>query len=614
MDLFSPYEIKGRLIANRAVLAPMVMNCAREDGSVTPSVTDFYLARARAKVGLIVLGAVYVHKDGRGFSRQLGIYSDDLVSGLSELVRAVRKHSHIAAQLSFKGIGRSPDSYQLNEIKTYRKAFKRGAERAMECGFDAVELHACHDYWLNFFLSPHFNYRTDEYGGSLDNRFRLLKETIQEIRDQVTDQLILGVRLSLEDFVEDGLNLTQTLEIARRLEGLGVDYISVSAGIGLTHYRISPPLEMKRGSELPLARALKGTVSVPVIGVGRLDRPQEFKAAVKEGHVSLAAAGRAFIADPEFVVKIEEGREDEIRPCQACNYCLTCLQQDQEIRCVVNPRIGRDLIELEPLSRPLKVLVVGGGPAGLTAAATAARRGAQVKLIEKGPSLGGTLNIAKVHPFKESIEDLVKYLVGEAHRAGVEIETGQPVTMETLSDENSDEIILATGAVPLRPDIPGMDGENVLTAEDLLRRGSFSPGRYLVVGGGLVGLDVAEHLSIGDAEITVVEMTDKLGGGLWPTRLKLVVDRLVKTGANIITQAKVLSIEDRMVKLEVPTGTITMGPYEAIVLAMGYSSDQSLAQAIGAKPRTKIIGDALKPRTIYEAITEGFESGLGVGE
>ena len=614
MDLFSTFEIKGRTFANRTVMAPLAMNLAQKDGSVTSSLKDFYLARARAGVGFIVLGGTYVHQDGRGFGRQMGIYKDDLMPGLIGLAHTLTGHTRVGIQLSFKSIGRPPESFQMREVKTYRGAFARAAVRAEQCGFDAIELHACHDYWLNFFLSPHFNHRTDEYGGSLENRFRLLKEVVQEIRSQVGNELILGVRLSLDEFVDDGLNLTQTLEVGSRLEEIGVDYISASAGIGQTHYRISPPAEVRRASELALARALKETVSIPVIGVGRLDRPKEFKEALSEQHVSLVAVGRALIADPEFVAKIKEGREEEIRPCLACNFCLTCLQRDEEVRCAVNPFIGRDLIELVPLSQPVKVLVVGGGPAGLTAAATAAKRGAKVKLIERAPFLGGLLNVAKVPPFKEPIKDFADYLLGETARAGVEIQIGEGVTPQTVADENPNELILATGSVPLRPDIPGVESEFVVTAEDLLRQGNVGPGRYLVVGGGLVGLETAAYLSEHGVSVTLVEMTETLGQGMSPVRLMLLIDRLIKTGNNIITQATVLSMKKGMVQLEVPTRRITLGPYETVVLATGYGSDQSLAQAIGQETPLKVIGDARQPRTIYEAVEEGFECGLEVGK
>jgi 2,4-dienoyl-CoA reductase-like NADH-dependent reductase (Old Yellow Enzyme family)/thioredoxin reductase len=614
MDLFSSFEIKKRLFSNRAVMAPLAINFAGEDGSVTQVLKDFYLARAKAAIGFIVLGGTYVHQDGKGFCRQVGIYSDALVPGLTDLAHALRDHTRIGIQLSFKSIGRPPESFELNQMRTYRNAFARAAVRARECGFEAIELHACHDYWLNFFLSPHFNHRTDEYGGSLENRFRLLKQTIQEIRSQAGDQLLLGVRLSLDEFVDDGLNLAQTVQVGRWLEELEVDYISASAGIGLTHYRISPPSEVKRGSELTLARALKETVAIPVIGVGRLDRPREFKEAISEGHVDLVAAGRALIADPEFVAKIKQGREEEIRPCLACNFCLACLQRDEEVRCAINPFVGRDLLNLEPIPRSMKVLVVGGGPAGLTVATTAAKRGARVKLIERGHSLGGLLNVAQIPPFKDPIKDLADYLAREAARVAVEIQTGKETTVQTVIAENPDELILATGSVPLRPNIPGANSEFVTTAEDLLQQGDVRPGRYLIVGGGLVGLETAVFLTEQEFNVTVVEMLKTLGQGLSPIRVMLLTDRLIKAGSNIITEAKVLSIEKKMVQLEVPTGKITLGPFEAIVLATGYESNQNLAKTIDRKTSLKVIGDARQPRTIYEAITEGFECALELGK
>lgn len=616
MKLFSGVKIRETGFRNRSVMAPMVPNFARQDGSVTATFKDFYLARARGGVGFIVVGAAYVHQDGQGFDRQLGIYGTDLVPALSDLSTSIRRHAPVGIQLSFKSMGRLPELFQLNEIRTYRRAFARAAVCALQSGFDAVELHACHDYWLNFFLSPHFNNRSDEYGGSLKNRFRLLKETVQEVRSAIGEQLILGVRLSLDEFVPDGLSLAESLEIGNRLEETGVDYISASAGIGVSHYRISPPFEVRRGSELPLARALKESISIPVIGVGRLDRPDEFKAAVNEEHVDMVAAGRALLADPEFVAKIEQGREEEIRPCLACNFCLSCLQQGQEVRCAVNPLVGRDLAKLEPLSKPVKVLVVGGGPAGLTAAATAAKRGARVRLMEKTSSLGGALNVAKLPPFKEPVQDLIDYLVAEALRAGVDVETGKVVTGQKVEDEAPDDLILAVGGSPIVPNIPGIDSPYVLTAENLLSRDARrpEPGHYLVVGGGLVGLETACFLSEGAVEVTLVEMTRDLGRGVWPARLTLMVEGLFRAGANIITNARIVSVDARMVELELPTGIVRLGPFQAVVLAMGYRSEGRLVQGVTDKRRCKVIGDALEPRSIYEAIREGFEAALDLGE
>lgn len=612
MSLFSPYSIRETAFKNRTVMAPVVINSAGIEGSTTRTFKDFFIARARGGVAYIVLGAAFVHPDGRGFNRQLGIHSDDLMPGLTDMAQEIKEEARIGVQLSFKGIGRTPASFQHKEITAYRQAFAMAAVRARKCGFDAVELHACHEYWLNFFLSPYFNDRTDKYGGSLENRFRLLKEAVEEIRSHIAGDLLLGVRLSLTDFVDNGLCLNEAIDVGQRLAELGVDYLSASVGIGLTQFRMSPPMEIPRSTELTLSRALQQSVEIPVIGVGRLDRPAEFKEAVEGGHVSMAAAARALIADPEFVAKIEQGREEGIRPCIACNYCLTCLHQGEEVRCVVNPYVGRDLTELKPLLRSTKVVVVGGGPAGLTAAAIAAKRGARVKLFDRSAELGGTLNTAKQPPFKGVLNDLIDYLSGEVRRAGVEMVLNEEVNQETLIAEKADEIVLATGASPKTPQFSYPDDSSVVMAEEILRQRRIEAGRYMVIGGGLVGLETAEHLCHAGADVTVIEMLDELGSGLSPMRLKLILDRLIKSGVNLLTKARVISIQDRMARIELPSGVITMGPYDSVVVATGYESERALAEALGNEIPVKIIGDAREPRSIREAISEGLDCGLDI--
>jgi 2,4-dienoyl-CoA reductase-like NADH-dependent reductase (Old Yellow Enzyme family)/thioredoxin reductase len=611
MELFTPIGIKGWKFANRAVMAPMVPNLAGEDGAVTDDYKSFYLARARGGVGFIILGAAYVHEDGQGFRRQLGIHQDELTTGLANLAQSLGDYTRVGIQLSFKDVGKPPETYQYHTIEKYRKAFCQAAARAQDVGFDAIELHACHDYWLNYFLSPHFNHRTDEYGGSLENRFRLLRETVQSIRAQVGSAILLGVRLSMAEFVEDGLTLTETLEVGRWLEDLSVDYISASGGIGMTQFRMSPPMEVERGSLLPLARALKETVSLPVIGVGRLDRPEVFRGAITGAHADLAAAARALVADPQYVAKMLTGREKEIRPCIACNFCLLCLHRNEPIRCAVNPYVGRDLLVLEPLHRKRRILVVGGGPAGLSAAATAAKRGAWVKLFEKQPSLGGAVNLAKLPPHKGVLQDLTDYLVREAKENGVEIRTGQEVTEETLRDEAPDLVILATGATSVRPHISGLEStDRHLSPEQLLTSERVFPGSYLVVGGGVGGLEIADFLAHAGVAATVIEMTEQVGRGLHSTRLHLLLERLTAAGVMVLNNTRLVSILDGMVRVETPDDMVSLGPFDFIVFAVGYRSDRTLVQTVGLGTPLIIVGDANEPGSINEAIKDGFEAAL----
>lgn len=611
MNLSDPINIKGRHFANRSVLAPMVPNCAGKDGALTDEYTSFYLARAQ--VGYLILGAAYVDPQGKGFERQLGIYDDTLIPGLTDLVQALQRTTRVGIQLSFKSVGRLPETFKRDEIDTIREAFVQAAVRARKCGFTAIELHACHDYWLNYFLSPHFNHRQDLYGGSLENRFRLLKEVVQSVRSELGETLLLGVRLSMDEFVTDGLTLAETVQVGNWLEQLGVDYLSASGGIGQTQYRMSPPMEIPRGSLLHLPRALKQALSIPVIGVGRLDRPQIFQQAIADGSADMAAAARALIADPEYVVKVIAKRDQEIRPCVACNFCLLCLHRNEPVRCVVNPYLGQDLLSLSALTHPPKVIVVGGGPAGLSAAATAAARGARVKLFEKDKNVGGVVKLGKKPPFKNGLQDFIDYLEKMARAHHVDIQTGVTATADIIRKEAPDRIIIATGATSLWPRIKGLDThDRVLSALEALALEQTPPGKYLIVGGGAGGLELAEFLAGDGIDITVIEMTDQTGSGLHATRQHLLLERIEAAAVRLQKHTRLVAIEGKTVKVETPNGSKTLGPFDCIVFAIGYQSNTHLADEIKPDRRVTVIGDAVRPRSIFEAIREGFEAGLNL--
>jgi 2,4-dienoyl-CoA reductase-like NADH-dependent reductase (Old Yellow Enzyme family)/thioredoxin reductase len=613
MKLSDPIQIKNCHFSNRAVMAPMVTNSAALDGSVTQEYENFYLARARSQVGYIVLGASYVHPDGKGFQRQLGVYDDRLMPGLKKLAASLAQHTRVGIQLSFKSLKRMPQDFSRNEIKDYRQAFVAAAIRAQTCGFDAIELHACHDYWLNFFLSPHFNDRQDSCGGDLENRFRLLKETTERVRSAIGGDMLLGVRLSVDEFVEDGLTLEETLKVGDWLEALGVDYLSASGGIGLTQYRMSPPMEVERGSLLHLARSLKEKISIPVIGVGRLDRPSIFEEALIGGHADFAAAARAMIADPDYVVKILDGRPDDIRPCIACNFCLLCLHRDEPVRCAVNPYIGKDLYVLKSLRKPSKIMVIGGGPAGLAAAATAARRGANVKLFEKQPELGGTVNLGKKPPFKESLQDLIEYLVKQTRKSGVSVNIGEEVTAETVQALKPDHIIIATGASDLPLEVKGLNSHPAkFSALQILRWEKTPEGNYLIIGGGAVGLELAEYLAASGRGVTVIEMTGQLGHGLHATRLNLMVERLASEGVRILKDSTLTAVIDKCVEIKTANEKQTLDSIDFIVSAVGYRSNTRLAEEINKDIPATVIGDANRPGTIFEAIRDGFNAAAGL--
>ena len=607
MLLSKPFAIRDVVIKNRAVMAPMVPNCAGEDGQVSREYHDFYLARALGGVGMIVLGGVFAHPDGRGFVRQLGIHDDAMLPGLSRLTEALGKHCRTAVQISFKSVGKPPEKFTTDEIARYAEAFTGAALRAEKAGFDAVELHACHDYWLNYFLSPHFNRRDDAFGGSLDNRFRLLGQVTEAVRQSLGNRMLLGVRLSIDDFVPGGLGMDDTLEVCSCLEVLGADYISASGGIGITQYRMSPPMEVDRGSLLYLAEAVKKRVAIPVIAVGRLDRPQIYRDAAEKGAGDLIAAARAHIADPEFAQKTMNGDDAAVRPCLSCNYCLHCLHKQEPVACCVNPFAGKDMLALPRLRKEKRVVVVGGGVAGMNCAALAARTGAKVTLLECKSALGGALHLAKKPPHKGVIQDFLTYLDREVLETAVRVRIQCNADAETVREFDPDVVVLATGATPVRLRVEGLDKHpHVLSAEELLSEGALRGGRYLVVGGGLVGLESAEYImeNARSAQIVLIEAMDSVGKGLHVTRLNPMLQRLQNAGVTVHTCAALAKVAGKTAYVKQGEALASLGDFDHILIAVGYRSN--VPEDIKEAFNPVVIGDSKTPREIHEALCDGL--------
>ena len=613
MLLSKPYTIRDIVLKNRAVMAPMVPNCAEADGQVSQAYHDFYLARSLGGVGMITLGGVFILPEARGFVRQLGIHDDTMIPGLSRLTEALGQHCRTAVQISAKSVGKPPEKFTLSEIERWTEAFVQAALRAEKSNFDAIELHACHDYWLNYFLSPHFNRRDDAYGGSLDNRFRVLGTIVTALRESLGNRMLIGVRLSIDDFMPQGLGMNDTLEVCSRLEALGVDYISASGGIGVTQYRMSPPMEIDRGSLLYLAQAVKKRVSIPVIGVGRLDRPQMYRDAAENGSADLIAAARAHIADPEFAKKTMSWDDADIRPCLACNYCLHCLHKQEPIACCVNPFAGRDMLSLPRFQKQKRFVVIGGGVAGMNCASLAAHAGAQVTLIESKKHLGGTLHLAKEPPHKDTIQDLITYLERQVEKEGVQVRTQSTATAEDIQKLNPDIVVLATGATPVQLRIEGLNAHpHVLNAESLLTNTALQDGRYLVVGGGLVGLECAEYIMehAPSATVSLIEAMDSVGKGLHVTRLNQMMQRINDAGVAVHTETALSKVEDTSVYVTKNGETFLFGTFDHIVIAVGYRS--YIPADIQEQYNAVVIGDAKAPREIHEALCDGLCTVAGI--
>ncbi len=485
--LFDPIELRGVTIPNRIVMPPMTTRLAAADGSVTRELTQYYVERAAGGAGLVTIEMASPDPAGRHRAGELGLTDDRFLPGLHALTEAVRRagacvsvqighaggHTrqdvtgyppvapsaipHVVQEMDTRTV--IPRALSHEEIRGVVAAFARTAERAKQAGFDVAEIHGAHGYLIAQFLSPLDNHRTDEYGGTLQHRARFALEVIRACRERGGDFPLI-FRFSADEFAPGGFTRDEARDLARWAADAGADALHVSGGC----YRslpsgaiMAPPMSVPEGVFLDLAAAVKKVVGLPVIAVGRIHDPALAMHAIESGKADLVALGRQLIADPEWPRKVREGRTDEIRPCIACNTCIDGMREGSKIRCLVNARAGRESeAALDPEGAPVarRVVVVGGGPAGMEAARLLASRKHHVTLIERGTQLGGRLRLAAKAPVfqyvetsERSILKFVEFLARELARTGVDVRLGTPCTPSDIERLKPDVVVLAAGAL-----------------------------------------------------------------------------------------------------------------------------------------------------------------------
>ncbi len=639
--LFRPIQIGPKKIKNRVVMPAMGTLYATWNGRVTSRMVEYYRERARGGVGLIVVEYAYVHRSGQVYLGQLGVDRDTLIGGLAELARVIKEEGAVVAlqlfhggRLSFPAAtgsiplapspitsveGILPKALNPAEIAFLEQAFVDGAMRARMAGFDAIELHMGHGYLIHSFLTPLANNREDRYGGNLTNRARFALEVLEKVRKAVGNDYPVMCKLSASDYMEGGLSLEEVQTFAKWLEAAGISAITVSGGYkNETDQMVTPPMALPRGFRAELAHQVKRTVSIPVISVGRINEPSVANRIIEEGKADMVAIGRALLADPQWPIKVEKGLTNEICHCIACNQgCIGRIISGLPITCLSNPAVGREeQFRLQPAPQRKKVVVIGGGPGGLTAARIAALREHRVVLVEKGSKLGGRLAVATIPPYKEEINSLVSYLVSEISRLGVEVLLGTKATADLIEQIGGDEIILASGAVPVIPTgvLPGQD--NILLADDVLHDPSPVGERVAIIGGGMVGLETAEFLIDRHREVIVIEMGEVIAPDLNERVRKLLLDRLWSRPIDILlkTLFKTYLSKERTMVVEREGIVEHLTSIENVVVAMGYRSEtcQLLDDLTHLSIPITVIGDAVRARSALEAIREGFEIGYSV--
>ncbi len=636
--LFEKGHIGSLTIRNRAVMSPMGTDLADTNGNASQRLIAYYAERAKGGIGLIINEYTGVDDvDSIPTQHNLRMAQDYNVKAAEELTRTVHQYgAKIFAQLHHGGAtsksaftgrqnlspsgipmapgGELPREMTLEDIKRVQDKFVAAAVRCKKAGYDGVELHGAHGYLIAQFFSKYYNHRTDAYGGSLENRCRFIDEIIAAIRAKL-GRYPISVRICGDEMTpEPGfLTLEDGLEIGRHLEAQGIDCINISNGSSWNGNANCEPFSYTPGWKKHVAKAFKAALHIPVIATNTIKDPDFAESLLEEGVCDFVALGRSQFADPNFINKAKAGHPEQIRKCISCMYCRErLLGNAMPVECSMNPRLGREYryrwqdLQKNGAGRP--VVVVGGGPGGMECAILLAKRGFAVTLLEKSGALGGTLNIAKLPPFKANLQGITDVMALEMAEAGVTVKLNTEATPELVSSMNPVGVFLAVGAPPVVPgSIPGI--EKAVLAEDVILGKAPCKGSVALIGSGLTGLECAEMILEQGHPLTMVEMNPAVGQGIYNVVFNDIYSRIQPHDPVVLTRHKLTAVTDDGVTAEdLSTGETKTIAADTVVLALGTHNQEAMAEQFEAAGLTTVlVGSAETPGRIAGATRDGFE-------